>query len=119
MANNNALGHVFAEIIENAIEALSTSDNEQRWLSVTTAIEGNNWQACFTDNGGGIPEDGLDLVFEPFFTTKEHADHAGFGLHEAYRIMADLGGSLTASNTDQGARFVVQVPLAAEEETAS
>ena len=119
VANNNALGHVFAEIIENAMEALSTSDNEQRWLSVTTAIEGNNWQACFTDNGGGIPEDGLDLVFEPFFTTKEHADHAGFGLHEAYRIMADLGGSLTASNTDQGARFVVQVPLAAEEETAS
>ena len=119
VANNNALGHVFAEIIENAMEALSTSGNEQRWLSVTTAIEGDNWQARFSDNGGGIPEDGLDRVFEPFFTTKEHAEHAGFGLHEAYRIMADLGGSLTASNTDHGACFVVQVPLATGDDVSS
>ena len=119
VANNNALGHVFAEIIENAMEALSTSDNEPRWLSVTTAIDGDNWQACFTDNGGGIPEDVLDRIFEPFFTTKEQAQHSGSGLHEAYRIMGDLGGALTASNTDQGACFVVQVPLATEDEAAS
>ena len=119
VANNNALGHVFAEIIENAMEALSTSGNEQRWLSVTTAIEGDNWQACFSDNGGGIPEDVLDRIFEPFFTTKEQAQHSGFGLHEAYRIMGDLGGSLAAGNSDEGARFVVQLPLATEDEAAS
>jgi len=110
-ANSNALGHVFAEIIQNAIDVLQGSESADRWLLIETERGGEFWQVSFTDNGGGIPQTILDRIFEPFFTTKEQATHSGFGLHEAYRIMADFGGTLEASNTVSGARFTVRLPV--------
>lgn len=116
-ANSNALGHVFAEIIQNAIEALRGSDVTERWLLIETERGKEFWQASFTDNGGGIPDTVLDRIFEPFFTTKEQATHSGFGLHEAYSIMADFGGTLEATNTASGARFTVRLPVVTAAET--
>ena len=116
-ANSNALGHVFAEIIQNAIEALRGSDVTERWLLIETERGKEFWQASFTDNGGGIPDTVLDRIFEPFFTTKEQATHSGFGLHEAYSITADFGGTLEATNTASGARFTVRLPVVTAAET--
>ena len=119
LANSNALGHVFAEIIDNAIDALMGLETDDRHLLIETEVDGDFWQARFTDNGGGMDNDALDRVFEAFFTTKDHAEHSGFGLHEAHQIMGDLGGALKASNVDQGASFLVRLPMTVEDNNAA
>lgn len=112
MANSNSLGHVFTEIIQNAIEVLEQLPaGRPRWIGISSEIRDGRWLAVVEDDGGGIPANIMDRIFEPFFTTKQQAVHSGFGLHEAFRIVKGLGGTLEASNAEEGARFVIALPL--------
>ena len=65
------------------------------------------------DDGTGIPEPDIANIFEPFFTTKPPQEGTGLGLSISYGIVRDLGGSCHASNTGRGARFTIDLPLAA------
>jgi PAS domain S-box-containing protein len=65
------------------------------------------------DNGTGIPEADIASIFEPFFTTKPPQEGTGLGLSISYGIVRDLGGSCHAANTGRGARFTIDLPLAA------
>lgn len=112
LANSNALGHVFAEIIQNAIDALrELPAGQSKHLAISTRALDGQWQVTFEDNGGGMSQEALGRVFEPFFTTKEQAVHSGFGLHEALGIITSFEGSLRGSNGSRGACFTVTLPL--------
>jgi C4-dicarboxylate-specific signal transduction histidine kinase len=63
------------------------------------------------DAGGGIPEDALPRIFEPFYTTKEMGKGTGLGLSVSYGIIRDMNGTITAENTDDGARLTITLPL--------
>ena len=65
------------------------------------------------DNGTGIAEELLpDILFEPFKTTKDGGSE--IGLLQVKRVVAGLGGSVSAENVPEGgARFVIRLPLAA------
>lgn len=57
------------------------------------------------DHGPGIPEDELEAVFEPFFQssrTRDGAGGVGLGLTVCRKIMGAHGGSIHASNADEG-----------------
>lgn len=62
------------------------------------------------DNGRGIPLADIDRVFEPFFTTKDPGSGTGLGLSISYGIVSGMNGTLTAENTDDGARFTIEMP---------
>lgn len=64
------------------------------------------------DNGTGLPADILPMIFEPFFTTKPPKEGTGLGLPISYGIIRDLGGTIQAANIEQGARFIIELPLA-------
>ena len=66
-----------------------------------------------TDNGGGIPASILPHVFEPFFTTKTAGKGTGLGLSVGDAIIKAMGGSLSATNVDDGACFSIRLPVAA------
>ena len=54
----------------------------------------------------------LDLLFEPFHTTKKDGDGVGLGLAISSGIVKDLGGRLTARNSEEGgAVFEMQLPV--------
>lgn len=64
-----------------------------------------------TDSGPGIPPDVAESVFQPFFSTKEEG--TGLGLAIAKRIMEEHGGyvHLKPSDKDQGACFILVLPI--------
>ena len=60
------------------------------------------------DSGPGLSADVKARLFEPFFTTKEVGEGTGLGLAIAYGIVKAHGGTIEASNRDEGgARFVI------------
>ena len=62
------------------------------------------------DTGEGIPPGDLERIFIPFFTTK--ATGHGVGLALAHRVVTQHGGTLTASNGENGgALFTFRLPV--------
>lgn len=68
---------------------------------------------AIADDGTGVPEDVGRHIFEPFITTKDESHGCGLGLSISRGICTEMGGSLTFRNLDQGAEFIVLLPLAA------
>ena len=64
------------------------------------------------DNGPGIAEELLpDVLFEPFKTSKDGG--SGIGLWQVKRVVAGLGGNISAKNRlEGGAIFMIRLPLA-------
>lgn len=64
------------------------------------------------DTGIGVPIELADRIFEPFFTTKEEDRGTGLGLSTSYRIIQQLGGSLTYLPCQHGgSEFQIVLPL--------
>ena len=62
------------------------------------------------DNGYGVAEGIKSQIFEPFFTTKPAGEGTGLGLSVSYRLIAEIGGALTLTDSAEGARFEISLP---------
>lgn len=64
------------------------------------------------DNGGGIPSDLLpSKLFDPYVSTKGNKG-TGIGLQLAKTIIEDkMNGRIRARNTENGAEFIIELPL--------
>ena len=75
------------------------------------------------DDGPGIADGVVEQIFEPFYSTKSMADDdgseggTGIGLWLCAQIVEQHGGEIRAENRREGgARFVVDLPMAADAE---
>ncbi len=102
-------------LIGNARDSLENSEGENKRISINYGDRAEFVYISHEDNGGGIDTDVLQRIFEPFYTTKEVGKGTGLGLSISYGIINDMGGTITASNTEDGARFVISLPLCKEE----
>ena len=78
---------------------LSVRPVQDTWLEFSVA-----------DTGPGFSERALSRALEPFFTTKGD-DGSGLGLVMVYDMTQMAGGRMDLSNTEQGARVALQLPL--------
>ena len=78
-------------------------------LVVRTAVtESGQVTITLDDSGPGLSPEVKARLFEPFFTTKEVGEGTGLGLAITYGIVKAHGGTIEATNRDEGgARFVV------------
>jgi signal transduction histidine kinase len=102
------LHRVFNNLFQNALDALSQSQNPTLTLRVTTTEQEVITE--LNDNGPGIPAEVLGHVFQPFVTFGK-AHGTGLGLAIADRILAEHGGKISVSNqASGGASFRFQLP---------
>ena len=115
MADRLRLEQVLINLLRNALDATKDSAKPQIDLILSA---GETATLTVRDNGHGIAD--LDNLFEPFYTTKTPGEGIGLGLAISSGIVTDLGGRLTARNSDQGgAVFEMQLPILGEDVKAA
>ncbi|MBU3032041.1 hybrid sensor histidine kinase/response regulator [Paracoccus marinaquae] len=63
------------------------------------------------DTGPGFSDEALRRGTEPFFSTKKSSEGSGLGLSMVYDQTKLAGGTMRLSNTAQGARVTLRLPL--------
>ncbi|MFC2173038.1 tetratricopeptide repeat protein, partial [Acidobacteriota bacterium] len=109
-ADPNQLQQVFLNLINNAIDALESS--EKRSIAIATMLsEKGGVEVTITDTGMGIPKEIMSDIFNPFFTTKSVEKGTGLGLSIILGIVKNHGGRITAQSTPgTGTTFTVWLP---------
>jgi signal transduction histidine kinase/predicted transcriptional regulator len=108
------LEQVIINIINNAKDILIEKEILDPWIKVELRLDDSSNVIIISieDNGGGIPNDVLPHIFSEYFTTKEHSNGTGLGLHMSQQIITNsFKGKLYAKNTQNGAKFSVELPL--------
>jgi PAS domain S-box-containing protein len=105
------LQQVVVNLILNAIEAMSGTEERTRELVIRTArADSDSVLIVIADSGPGLPPQSLEHLFEPFYTTKPGG--LGIGLSICRSIIAAHGGRLWATaNVPHGAIFQFTVPV--------
>jgi C4-dicarboxylate-specific signal transduction histidine kinase len=111
IGNAIRLEQVFINLLTNARDALA--DAKTKTIHIACCAQGDMVHVLVRDTGCGIPEGCEQRVFDPFFTTKEVGTGTGLGLSITYGIISDHGGTISVtSQPGEGARFLIQLPLA-------
>ncbi len=108
--HSGQLQEVLVNLIQNAIDAMDTVDDDRRILGVKTDYKGDS--AIYleiADTGPGIEPKKVDSIFDAFFTTKPHG--MGLGLAICRMIIERHGGQLVVFSAEpQGAVFRIVLP---------
>ncbi len=99
------LRSLFKQLVENAIEAMSFENIQDRRLEVFVTYDHEFVTVKICDTGMGVPEDMLTKVFEPFFSTKPPQEKCrGMGLSIVQEIVNEHAGmvSLASGNNTEG-----------------
>ena len=106
------LQQALLNLVLNAEQAMAGRGGH---LVVGTALT-TSGQVAITlgDSGPGLTPVVKARLFEPFFTTKEVGEGTGLGLAITYGIVQAHGGTIEATNRDEGgAQFVISLPTSA------
>jgi two-component system sensor histidine kinase ChvG len=120
LGQDERLGQVFRNLIDNAV-SFSPDGGVVR---IKAELRDGRARVGVEDEGPGIPPENLETIFNRFYTERP-VDHgfgrnSGLGLSIARQIAEGLGGRIWAENRAPeggrtGARFTVELPLAARE----
>jgi len=110
-AYGGELNQVWTNLVDNAIDAVSTVEGPGR-IGLRTSCEGDRVLVEVTDDGPGIPTEDHGRIFEPFFSTKDVAEGRGLGLDVSYRIVVGRhGGDIHVVSEPGETRFEVRLPV--------
>lgn len=109
-SSEDLLHKCFDNIVRNALR--HTDENSQ--VRVHLKRDGGTYRVAISDQGGGLPEQELERIFEAFYRvdsarSREEGGH-GLGLAIAKRAALVHGGSISATNCENGLEVVVKLP---------
>lgn len=106
IADRVRLEQIFVNLVQNALDAMSQSENPQ--ILIETETDDDRVIITIADNGPGIDIEILDNLFTPFITGKP--DGLGLGLGIARDIARDFGGELKLGTSSLGgAAFILEL----------
>lgn len=107
--NSNTLVTIIGNLIENAMEATSISNNKEKTVRICIKEENNRILLEVKDTGVGIEENNLPYIFKRDFSTKD--DSRGVGLALVKNAVENLGGYVEVATTvNKGTTFIVILP---------
>ncbi len=112
-ANAIKLDLALSNIVKNAIDASERTENPRIDIQLSVN-DSDDALITISDNGGGIDEHTLQKLFSPYFTTKEVGKGLGLGLSITYEIIQEYYGKIEVSNTQDGACFIISLPIKKE-----
>ncbi|MGA1931168.1 sensor histidine kinase [Arcobacter sp. YIC-464] len=115
----NEIVQILMNIVNNAIDALDDSINDNKYIFIDTKIEEDKIYITIKDNAGGIDKNIINKIFESRFTTKKEGKGTGIGLYMSKIIINSYKGSISAKNSKFkyknkeyiGAEFEVCIPI--------
>jgi len=114
-AETTQLEMALFNLVTNALDAMPGGGT----LSIAAATRSGGVRIEVADTGTGIAAGVLDRLFDPWVTTKAMGHGSGLGLAIVRDVVRAHGGSISASNQAVGARFVIDLPAAGSEKSAS
>lgn len=119
------LAHVFLNLLVNAAQAIPAGAPDEHEIRVRVRQvpargmhEGSQAGAAsevvveVEDTGCGMAPEMVSQIFEPFYTTKPAGTGTGLGLTISRDIVAQFGGSISASSElGKGSTFGVHLPI--------
>jgi PAS domain S-box-containing protein len=103
---------VLINVLNNAKDALVQKKVDKPWIKLEHLFKEDCVTITIEDNAGGIPKDIISKIFDPYFTTKHKSQGTGLGLHMSYKIITEsIGGKIYVENSDNGAKFFIEIPL--------
>ncbi|QWR76706.1 ATP-binding protein [Candidatus Magnetomonas plexicatena] len=111
----NEFSQALLNLFSNAKDVIVEKSIHPGLVSIQVGINDNKAFLKFCDNGGGIPQNVIERIYDPYFTTKEQGKGTGVGLYMSKMIIENnMNGRLTVRNVDNGAEFLIELPLVAK-----
>ena len=112
MLDVEQIKRVFVNLIDNALEALVSVNDEKKIVIITSHdADRSLLRAEVADTGHGIEPGDFRRLFEPYFSRRDSG--TGLGLAIVQRIILEHGGHIRAEkNHPRGAKFVIELPAA-------
>src|SRR3954467_1543101 len=118
MADPEAMKRAVANLVDNAAEAMQESLVREIHIATSVLEDRESVEMVIADTGHGVTTELKEKLFLPYFSTKKRG--TGLGLAIVSRIIEDHHGSIRVEeNSPVGARFIVEVPLASQQESQS
>ena len=113
MADPEAIKRVVANLVDNAAEAMQESMLREVQISTSLLSGREAIEIVVADTGHGVSAEVKQKLFLPYFSTKKRG--TGLGLAIVSRIVEEHRGHIRVEeNKPVGARFIVELPVAAE-----
>jgi nitrogen fixation/metabolism regulation signal transduction histidine kinase len=117
MADGEAMKRALANLVDNAAEAMQQALVREIHISTALLASRDLVEVVVADTGHGVTPDLKEKLFLPYFSTKQRG--TGLGLAIVSRIVEEHRGSIRVEeNSPVGARFVLELPVAAGEGVA-
>jgi signal transduction histidine kinase len=110
-ADARQLAQVFANILDNALDAARALPPEQeRIIRLSSGFQHGRLRLRIENSGSPIADESLPRIFDLFFTTKAVGQGAGLGLSVCHGIITAHGGRIVAENLPHGVAIIVELP---------
>lgn len=109
-ADERLLHQSIVNLIQNAINALSTVQKLDKGIWVSLAKHGENFILQIEDNGPGLPKEKMESLATPYFTLMPKG--TGLGLAIVKKIISDHNGELSFGESKYGgAKVTLSIPI--------
>jgi hypothetical protein len=118
MADAEGIKRVIANLVDNSAEAMSGAVVRELVIATALLSGRDTVELSVADSGPGVTAAVKERLFMPYFSTKQRG--TGLGLAIVARIIEDHHGTIRVEeNKPVGARFVIELPVAAEAERSA